>query len=49
MIDGGELGDYPLEVYEVMKRKIVAVGSVPYGTPCAAVPNRRQSHMDRRD
>jgi hypothetical protein len=32
-----------------MKRKIIPVGSMPYGMPAVAVSNRRAAHMSKRE
>jgi len=48
VIDRPELSDYPLEVYDSLRKKIVPVGSLPYGMPTVAVSNRTSNHMIKR-
>jgi hypothetical protein len=35
-------------MYQATKKKILAVGSLPYGLPVPAVANRTSSHMAMR-
>jgi hypothetical protein len=48
IIDRPDLSEMPLEFYDAMKRRVVPVGSLPYGLPTVAVSNRTQNHMQKR-
>lgn len=48
ILDRPDLSDYPLEVYESLRRKIVPVGSLPFGMPTVAISNRSTGHMIKR-
>lgn len=49
IIDRPDLSEYPLEVYESLRRKILPIGSLPYGAPTVAVPHRNNEHMLKRE
>jgi hypothetical protein len=49
VIERPEVGSYPLEVYESMRKQVLAVGSLPYGLPSVAVTNRSAAHMQLRN
>ncbi len=48
-MDRPELSEYPLEVYESMRKKILPIGSLPFGMPSVAVSHRTAQHMSKRD